>query len=77
MQFVTFPYICACLQSKLQLLSSAVQESQMLKVNFTQCQSEAGKRETPVDERRSCLVGEQEVTIYLWELLFFHWRWPK
>lgn len=67
MQFVTFPYICTYLQSRVQLLSSAVQESQMLKLNFIQCQSEAGKEETLVDESRSCLVnhvGEQEVTIY-------------
>ncbi|XP_024185260.1 uncharacterized protein LOC112190064 isoform X5 [Rosa chinensis] len=53
------------LQSRVQLLSSAVQESQMLKLNFIQCQSEAGKGETLVDESRSCLVnhvGEQEVS---------------
>ncbi|PRQ52444.1 hypothetical protein RchiOBHm_Chr2g0155571 [Rosa chinensis] len=53
------------LQSRVQLLSSAVQESQMLKLNFIQCQSEAGKGETLVDESRSCLVnhvGEQEAS---------------
>ncbi|XP_050380826.1 uncharacterized protein LOC126798048 [Argentina anserina] len=45
------------LQSTAQLLRSAVQDSNMLKLNFTQCQSEAGKQETLVDERRSCLVN--------------------
>lgn len=69
MQLVTYgPYACTCLQSRVQLLSSAVQESQVLKVNFIQCRSETGKRKTLIDEshRQSCLVnpaGEQEVTI--------------
>lgn len=69
MQLVTYgPDACTCLQSRVQLLSSAVQESQMLKLNFIQCRSETGKRKRLVDEshRQSCLVnlaGEQEVTI--------------
>lgn len=69
MQLFTYgPYACTCLQSRVQLLSSAVQKSQMVKLNFIQCQSETGKRKTLVDEshRQSCLVNtaaEQEVTI--------------
>ncbi|XP_021812561.1 uncharacterized protein LOC110755634 [Prunus avium] len=53
------------LQSRVQLLSSAVQKCQMLKLSYTQCQSEPGKQETHVNDshRQSSLVsseGEQE-----------------
>ncbi|CAB4305025.1 unnamed protein product [Prunus armeniaca] len=53
------------LQSRVQLLSSAVQKCKMLKLSYTQCQSKPGKQETHVDgsHRQSSLVsseGEQE-----------------
>ncbi|XP_048434241.1 uncharacterized protein LOC125474482 isoform X1 [Pyrus x bretschneideri] len=55
------------LQSRVQLLSSAIQKSQMLKLNYICCLSEPSERETHVDDshRQSSLVnseGEQEAS---------------
>ncbi|TQD75925.1 hypothetical protein C1H46_038556 [Malus baccata] len=55
------------LQIRVQLLSSAIQKSQMLKLNYIHCQSEPSERETHVDDshRQYSLVnseGEQEAS---------------
>ncbi|KAB2634448.1 hypothetical protein D8674_041648 [Pyrus ussuriensis x Pyrus communis] len=56
------------LQSRVQLLRSAIQKSQMLKLNYIRCQSEPSEWQTHVDDshHQSSLVnseGEQEVII--------------